>query len=204
MLTKGDRTRQHIIARAAPLFNTKGFAGASVADVLAATGLEKGGFYRHFRSKDALALEAFDYAMRILEKRHDAAQAGRTTALARVQACVDVVAASIREPPLCGGCPILNTAIEADDTHPALRERAAAAMRDWQSRIVRILDDGIASGELCVDVDASMVAAILTSALEGAVMTASLLRDPAQMDAVAAHLHDWLGTLLPTQKTKGL
>jgi AcrR family transcriptional regulator len=195
MLTKGARTCQHIIASAAPVFNVKGFAGASMTDILQATGLEKGGLYRHFRSKEELALAAFDYAVRILEKRHDAAQAGLTTALARLQACVDVVAASINDPPLRGGCPILNTAIEADDTHLALRKRTATAMRRWQDRIVRIVDDGIASEELRSGVDAASVAAILTSALEGAIMIASLLRDPAQMNATSAHLRDWLGSL---------
>jgi TetR/AcrR family transcriptional repressor of nem operon len=50
--TKGERTRARIVATAAPLFNQRGYVGASMADLMAATGLEKGGIYRHFESKD--------------------------------------------------------------------------------------------------------------------------------------------------------
>ncbi len=195
MLTKGGRTREHIIASAAPIFNVKGFAGSSIADVLEATGLEKGGLYRHFASKDELAVAAFDYAVRVLDVRHAAAQVKMTTALGRLGAYVDTVAASIESPPLTGGCPILNTAIEADDTHAELRERAAGAMRDWQARLMEAVEDGVAKRELRPDADASAIASILTSALEGAIMVTALLRDPAHMKRVAGHLHAYLESL---------
>ena len=61
-MTKGERTRQEIVRNAAPLFNTKGYEGTSLSDLMAATGLQKGGIYRHFASKEELAAEAFDYA----------------------------------------------------------------------------------------------------------------------------------------------
>ena len=63
-MRKGERTRQEIIRKAAPVFNQKGYAGAALSDLMRATGLEKGGIYRHFSSKEALASEAFDYAWR--------------------------------------------------------------------------------------------------------------------------------------------
>ena len=62
-MRKGERTRQEIIRRAAPVFNQKGYDGAALSDLMGATGLEKGGIYRHFASKQALAAEAFDYAV---------------------------------------------------------------------------------------------------------------------------------------------
>jgi len=42
--------------------NERGLEGTSLADLMEATGLEKGGIYRHFPSKEAVALEAFEYA----------------------------------------------------------------------------------------------------------------------------------------------
>src|SRR5208283_5028756 len=62
IMTKGEQTRREIVRKAAPLFNQKGFAGTSLADLMDATGLQKGGIYRHFSSKEELAAEAFDYA----------------------------------------------------------------------------------------------------------------------------------------------
>ncbi len=189
------RTREHIIASAAPIFNVKGFAGSSIADVLAATGLGKGGVYLHFASKDELEVTAFDYAVKVLAARRLAAQAKTTTALGRLRAYVDSVAASIENPPLPGGCPILNTAIDADDTHLEVRNHAATAMRDWQSLVMEAVTDGVGSGEFWVDVDAVAIASILTSALEGAIMVTALLREPAQMKHVASHLHTYLESL---------
>src|SRR3982750_804222 len=60
--TKGMKPRQRIVELAAPVFNRQGFVGASMRDLIHATGLEKGGIYNHFGSKEQLALEAYDYA----------------------------------------------------------------------------------------------------------------------------------------------
>ena len=178
MRTKGRLNRRHIVAAAAPIFNVKGFAGTSIADILEATGLEKGGLYYHFASKDELALAALDHALRMLERRHALAQAGWKSAVGRLIASVNVVANSVHHPVLRGGCPILNTAIEADDTHSQLRDRAAEAMRGWHERVTQIIREGIASGEIRAGTSPAVVASILTSALEGAVMVTALLKDP--------------------------
>ena len=45
---------------AAPIFNQHGYEGSSLNDLMEATGLKKGGIYRHFASKEELAAEAFD------------------------------------------------------------------------------------------------------------------------------------------------
>src|SRR5258707_15328517 len=63
-MSKGELTRDRILAQAAPIFNQRGFAGCSMQDLMDATGLEKGGIYRHFQSKEELAAEAFKYALR--------------------------------------------------------------------------------------------------------------------------------------------
>src|SRR5499425_1671852 len=64
-MRKGEETRREIIRKAAPIFNQKGYEGAALSDLMKATGLQKGGIYRHFDSKQQLAAEAFDYAWRV-------------------------------------------------------------------------------------------------------------------------------------------
>ena len=59
--TKGEETRRRIVAAAAPIFNQHGYEGSSMAALMEATGLKKGGIYRHFSSKEKLAAEVFDY-----------------------------------------------------------------------------------------------------------------------------------------------
>ncbi|RZL99390.1 MAG: TetR/AcrR family transcriptional regulator, partial [Pedobacter sp.] len=59
--SKAERTRQLIIEQTAPIFNTKGYAGTSMNDLTAATGLTKGAIYGNFENKDEVAVAAFDY-----------------------------------------------------------------------------------------------------------------------------------------------
>ncbi|MBL7756118.1 MAG: TetR family transcriptional regulator, partial [Chitinophagaceae bacterium] len=50
MAGKAERTRQHIIEKAAPFFNKKGYADTSLSDITAATGLTKGAIYGNFEN----------------------------------------------------------------------------------------------------------------------------------------------------------
>src|SRR5437879_1330254 len=52
------RTRDRILRNAARKLRADGLNGPGVADVMKASGLTVGGFYKHFRSKDQLFAEA--------------------------------------------------------------------------------------------------------------------------------------------------
>ena len=62
-MSKGEQTRQRILERAAPLLNRQGYQSAPVSEIMRVTGLQKGGLYNHFESKEELALAAFDLLM---------------------------------------------------------------------------------------------------------------------------------------------
>jgi TetR/AcrR family transcriptional repressor of nem operon len=49
--TKGSETRDRILSAAEGLVMERGFAGTSLDDILGNTGLTKGAFFHHFRSK---------------------------------------------------------------------------------------------------------------------------------------------------------
>jgi AcrR family transcriptional regulator len=68
-MSKAQETKTRIIAQAATLFNQQGYTGTSVSDLMRATGLQKGGIYNHFHSKDELALEAFDFAVNCVQQK---------------------------------------------------------------------------------------------------------------------------------------
>jgi TetR/AcrR family transcriptional regulator, transcriptional repressor for nem operon len=55
---QAERNRVAITEASARLFRERGINGVSVADLMGAAGLTHGGFYGHFRSKEALAGEA--------------------------------------------------------------------------------------------------------------------------------------------------
>jgi TetR/AcrR family transcriptional regulator, transcriptional repressor for nem operon len=195
-VSKGERTRERIIEQATAVFNAKGYAGASMSDIMAATGLNKGGIYNHFESKDALALASFDYAVEVLMSRVDSLVDAEATAPGKLLALLRVFAWNIKEPPFEGGCPLLNTAIEADDAHPELRDRVRVALAGLQKRVRAIVRDGVASGELRPAADADAAATVFVATLEGAVMLSNLYKDRKHMARAIDHLREFVETSL--------
>lgn len=51
-MSKAQETREKILREAAALFNQYGYSGSSMSDIMRVTGLQKGGIYNHFKSKD--------------------------------------------------------------------------------------------------------------------------------------------------------
>ncbi len=196
--TKGERTREQLLERAAGLFNRLGYRGASLSDVMQATGLKKGGIYRHFESKEALALEAFDFAVDKLRERFTQALAGQVSAPSRLRAIFGVYARLPLDPPVPGGCPILNAAVEADDAHPALRARAEQVMTSLKRTLRATLRNGVHRGELRADIDVEETAVVLIALLEGAVMLSKLYGSQAPARHVNRHLEAWLQQLTVT------
>lgn len=194
---RGTRTREHIIEQAAALFNRKGFAGASVSDIMSATGLQKGGIYRHFESKEALAAEAFGYAVERLAARFVRALDGKESARDRLVAILGVYAEMPTDPPVPGGCPILNASVEHDDGNPALRAQVREAMDGLRRLLRHTVRRGVDRGEVRPGVDADATANVITAALQGGVLLGRLYDDPAPMGDVVAHLRAYLeGTVL--------
>src|SRR5271157_3275390 len=115
-MTKGEQTRRKIVAAAAPIFNQHGYEGSSLAELMTATGLQKGGIYRHFASKEELAAEAFDYTWKAAWNTRLLHVDDKANGIEKLQ---QLIANFVdHKPPVAGGCPVLNTAIDADDGNP--------------------------------------------------------------------------------------
>jgi TetR/AcrR family transcriptional regulator, transcriptional repressor for nem operon len=194
-MSKGEKTKEKILHQAAELFNQQGYAGSSISDIMRVTGLQKGGIYNHFKSKDELALLAFDYAIAQIREHYRVALKSKRHAIERLQAIIDVFRSYVDNPIIKGGCPLLNTAIESDDTHPALRDRTQQAMNSWRDMICRIIQKGIERSEIRSGVDADEVATILIATLEGAVMMSKLYGDSIHLERAINHLNKYLKSL---------
>ncbi len=164
-LSKGEKTRLHIVAKAAVLFNQRGFEGCSMQDIVDAVGLEKGSIYGHFSSKEELALEAFDFSWRDTVQK-------RMGNLDTVSNAVDKLKLHVKNyvetPSFSGGCPWLNLAVDADDGNAALRDRARKAVRGWEEALVNIVIEGQQREEVRSEANPQSVATFLISTLGGA------------------------------------
>ena len=189
-MTKGEQTRRKIVEAAAPLFNKRGYEGSSLSDLMEATGLKKGGIYRHFSSKEELAAEAFDYTWEAAWNSRLLHVDEKSNGIEKLKQLI----ANLVEhrSPVAGGCPILNTAIDADDGNPVLRTHVAKALRSWLSRLQTIVDRAQARGETQPAVDPKAVATLIVAALEGALMMSRIQRNDDALRRIRAHLNRYL------------
>jgi AcrR family transcriptional regulator len=191
-MAKGEETKIRILQQAAELFNQQGYAGSSISDIMRVTGLQKGGIYNHFKNKDELAIQAFEFAISRIAQQTKLVLKNHKNAVDRLLAITAIFSSFVDNPPIKGGCPLLNTAVESDDTHPALRERAQQGMNHWRNLISRIIQKGMEKGEIKSETDADEVATIIISALEGAIMMSKLYGDRVHIQRVVKHLEKYI------------
>lgn len=188
--SKADRTRQFIVEKTAPIFNEKGYAGTSLTDLTNATRLTKGSIYGNFENKDEVALAAFDYNFARVTDFIKERILSTENAIERLLVYPQVYRDFLVIPFLKPGCPILNTATEADDTHPKLRERAANALLFWKTSVENQVKRGIQRGEIKPDANPAEIAVILMSLIEGAIMQAKVTGKPTELRIAMAFLEN--------------
>jgi len=187
-ISKAEKTRQLIIDEAAILFNQKGFAGTSMADIMKVTGLSKGGVYGNFKNKEEIAVAAFEHAVQKVTQQVRKRTIVIDSTLDKLKAVVYFYKERILDPPVEGGCPIQNTSVDADDNNPALRERVINAVNDWQSRLVYTLQKGIDKGEIKPEIDKEEFAKRFIGTLEGGIMLAQLYKEIDYFSVMARQL----------------
>jgi TetR/AcrR family transcriptional repressor of nem operon len=184
-LSKADRTRQFIIETTAGIFNTKGYAGTSMSDITEATGLTKGSIYGNFSNKEEVALAVFDHnyakVSGVISQRIASAKNYHDKLMVYAQV-YDQYTRSAFFPQ--GGCPILNTAVEADDTNPLLKDRAAKAIQKWKKGIMDMIQAGAEAGEFKQGLDHARLALSIIAMIEGGIMLSKVTGSQACLDKI--------------------
>jgi TetR/AcrR family transcriptional regulator, transcriptional repressor for nem operon len=178
MFSKADLTRQSIIEKSAPIFNTKGYSATTMNDILKATGLTKGGVYGNFESKDEIATEAFEYSINKLKDALIFKIKTESTAKNKLFTILNFYKNYSVMPLTEGGCPLLNTAIEADDNLPFLKVKAQKALLELLGAIENIIQKGVQSNEFRANLDAKKEATLIFSIIQGGLMMSKLADSP--------------------------
>jgi AcrR family transcriptional regulator len=164
---KAKRTRHFIIQQAAPIFNKKGYAGTSLSDLIQATGLTKGSIYGNFSGKDEVAICAFQYNVKRLFDAFAEELAHANSYIDQLLVYPNTFRKIYKEFLEQGGCPILNTAVEADDTHPVLRQLAVDTFLYLKTTLCQCIEDGIVCGEITPETNAETIAELIIVLFEG-------------------------------------
>lgn len=185
---KGNITKEFIIEKAAVIFNKNGFAGASMSELMKETGLQKGGIYNHFKSKEEIVLSAFDYAI----KKHNyavyAAYKNKKNALDKINAIISFYEEYPLNPIIEGGCPIVNTAVDADNTNPELKERVKNVLSGWIKNLLYLIEEGKKNGEFKTQARAEEISSFVVTTLQGGVVIARSFEDPLYMKKIVSEL----------------
>jgi AcrR family transcriptional regulator len=183
-MKKSEKTREFILEKCAPVFNQKGYTGTSLSDLENATGLTKGCIYGLFRNKEELAVACFDYARSLIHQRMYSEAKKKDNAIEKLQAIFDMYRTFPEFWPVKGGCPILNTSIEADDTNPELQKRVVKALEIWRRYFASIITRGIRNGEIQPDANPHVIATLFIALLEGATMMSKAYNDSSSLGIV--------------------
>ncbi len=187
-MTKRELTRQKIIEQSAKLFNKQGFAGTSIQDIMNVTGLKKGGIYGNFQNKEEIAVEAFEYSVRLVTKEVKKLADKEFNTIDKLRIVIEFYRNYLNNPPIIGGCPILNTSIEADDTNPVLKQRVINALNNWKGSLMGTILKGQARNEIKQNTNPAQFSTIFIAMLEGGILLSKAYSDTSHLNIVLDRL----------------
>ncbi|HTD38984.1 MAG TPA: TetR/AcrR family transcriptional regulator [Mucilaginibacter sp.] len=179
-MTKAERTKQFIIEKSAPIFNTKGVAGTAMSDIMEATKLAKGSLYVHFDSKNELSYAVVDYNLDKLAEKTIAAMNKHKTAKGKLFAFADLYSDPFN-PPMEGGCPMLNFGTEADDTNPIIKQKVDKTLQATPQMLAGIIEQGIIDGEFKNSWSAKEFGIKMFAMIEGGILISRVSGNKEQM-----------------------
>ena len=190
----GRQTREAVLEAAARLMHLKGYQATSLDDVLRESGVGKGNFYHHFKSKEDLGYAILDQVITVfIERTLDPCFSDRSTPrLAQIRCFLGRVLAAQRERNCVGGCAMGNLASELSDVHEGFRARLSGVFSAWRERLTGVLADAQAHGSVRPECRPEAVAQFLVASLEGAILMTKLTKDIAVMERCVEELERYL------------
>ncbi len=176
-MRNSDVTKKLIVSKALSIFNTKGYHATSLSDITNATGITKGAIYGNFKNKDEVATAAYDLAGETVLVQLGALMRAQPTAPTKLQAIVNYFENYIENPPIEGGCPIINTGVEADNNYPLLRSKVIRTIAQIKESIAKIVYRGIKEGQVKGNVDVEEFVAFFFATIQGGVLVSRIEGD---------------------------
>ena len=176
--SKGEQTREAILAHALGLATRIGFEGLTIGRLADDLQMSKSGLFAHFRSKEALQLEILKMASaRMIEsvvKPALSAPRGEP----RVRALFERWLAWEQSPSLPGGCPFMAASFELDDRPGPVRDFVVQNLRDWMDTLAGAARIAVSEGHFRADLDCEQFAHDCQGIGLAFVHASRLMRDP--------------------------
>lgn len=196
--------RARILKAAAAEIHQQGYQAASIANILAETGLTKGALYHHFPSKHALGIAVVDEVVKNgLEERILSPLRESDQPLDTLLTYFDSRNAQITEGAVRLGCPLNNLVQEMSPLDESFKTRLNQILQNWQQLIAQALRWGQSNGRIRSDVDCDAAALFIVSAWEGCWGMAKNRQSVAVFQSCMQQLKDYILNLAPRQPEAG-
>lgn len=183
-----EQTKKKILTAASVLFNTKGYKATSISDITSLAGITKGAIYKHFKDKAELEKGCLTNMTGIVMSNLSRRIKEAKDAPAKLDSILTYFEGYGDNPPFKGGCPLMNAAIEVDDTDVVLKKVVSNIMLNIQAGITRVITQGIERNQLKGISDPAMFATLIYSSIEGGVMMMKVTDDDKHLKSIIQYL----------------
>jgi TetR/AcrR family transcriptional regulator, transcriptional repressor for nem operon len=178
---KAKRTKAYIIEKTSPIFNKKGYFGTSLSDLTNATKLTKGSIYGNFKDKDDVAVNCFLFNVNKITNEISNNIQGAKNSIEKLFVFPKVYRNIYKDIIDNGGCPIANTLIESDDTHPALYKLALDVIHRLENNLISIIEEGKSCGEVINTAESQKTAQTIITLFEGGIILSKSTNKPSYL-----------------------
>lgn len=172
-------TRSEIIRIGTDLIARQGFNATGIESILKEAGVPKGSFYHYFKSKEEFGLAVIDHFAERFEQRLDTfLKDDEVMPLHRIRNFLESGLMRIEQNQCSKGCLIGNLGQELADLNDRFRARLEEIFQMWKGRFAACLRDAQSSGGLTNDLDPDLLAGVVLSGWEGAILRAKVMKSP--------------------------
>lgn len=195
---KPSKTRDRLVESARYLFWERGFAGASMADLLSHAGVNSGSFYHFFESKEALLRAVLEtYLAALTPTVVDPAYAQTEEPVERIFAILAGYRERILQTQCKYGCPLGRLALEIDPENRPAHNLIAENFRGWIGAVrecIKKIKDRLPTGT-----DPETLATYVLAVMEGGVMLSRSYASVEPFDRSIAQLREHFRLLLASR-----
>jgi len=191
-----ESSRDMILRVAAGVVHENGFRATGINEIVTKTGLTKGAFYHHFKSKSELGLAVADEIIApMMKRRWNLSLEQDVSGVDQIRAVLEGMLASSSPEMSSKGCPLINLANEMSSHDEKICKSVKGTIEDWRVRVETALQADQANGLIRGNIDCEQISYFILAAFQGAVGLAKPYQDPGPFRASIIGLLGYLDSL---------
>lgn len=207
MGSKGQKTREHILATAEALILERGYSGTSIEEIIGRAGITKGGFFYHFKGKDDLArhliLRYLDQDAEFFSSLQERASELSDDPLQQVLIFLKLMAEAMSDlPGAHPGCLVASFTYESHQFDPEIRDLNAEGLLSWRRIFAAMLERAAEAYDFDDSRSVTDLADMLTSVIEGGIIMSRCLNDKDILPNQLMRFRHYVGLLFGAQRAE--